>query len=199
MSLTEIKDHFHKIQDLESLAKIIGLAVGAWWVYRRFIRTRERHAKIEFETGLRLIGRQDDKLIIEAIATLHNKGLVRHTVSRFSGSVFILQAGDEVVHGDKKTNYQLRLKKHNPEKPPQEPKKKGEKPDPEKQRIEWAPDNWDGTFVDPGIRQQYTYLTQVPPDTTFISVHAKFYYNKKDFHTAQRTFSVQQLEAANNK
>lgn len=172
-------------EGVESLLKSVGILVGALWVYRKFITTRENHAKIQFDIDLKILGRQDNKLLIEIIATFENKGLVRHWINNLTCDILILKESDPVVHGDERINYQVLFEKHNP------------KNNNAKQRIIWIPPNWYSSFVDPGVKQQYSYLSDVPDSTTFLSIYAQFYFNDKvsAFQTAQRSFSVKQLES----
>ena len=186
MTVTQMKEI---VEIIESLAKTIGLVVGAIWIYFRFIRTRENHPKIEFSVSIRLLGRQDNKILIEITADVENKGLVRHWINNFTCDVLILQSNDLVIHGDKRINHQLLFEKYNPIKLDNENRQK---------RIVWIPKDWYESFIDAGIKQQYTYLTAVPETTTFISIYSQFYYKDKDFQTSQKTFSIEQLEKNNN-
>ena len=178
-------------ETIESLLKTIGLVVGAVWIYLKFIRTRENHPKIEFDVDVRLLGRQDNKIIIEIIANLENKGLVRHWINNFSCDILILKSEDPVIHGDKRINYQLLFEKHNPI--------KDDSNNERRKRIVWIPEDWYESFVDAGVKQQYTYLSDVPEVTTFISIYSQFFYKGNDFQTSQRTFSVNLLEKNNSR
>lgn len=177
---------------IEAGVKTFGILVGAVWVYFKFIRTRENHPKIEFNVSLSLVGRQDKKILLEIAADLENKGLVRHWINDFSCDVLTLRSGAPVIHGDERINYQLLFDKHNPSNVPVTD-------DNPKGRIIWIPKDWYESYIDPGIKQRYTYLTDVPEDTAFVSIYSQFYYKKKrkmDFQTAQRTFSIDALEEA---
>ncbi|HWB23942.1 MAG TPA: hypothetical protein VG738_00615 [Chitinophagaceae bacterium] len=171
---------------IESLVKSAGVIIGAVWVYLKFIRTRENFPKIEFNVDLRVVGRQDEKIIIEVIANLENKGLVRHWINDFTCDVLILRKEAPVIHGDERINYQLLFEKYNPV--------KDEKNETHTEKIVWIPKDWYDSFVDAGIQQQYTYLTAVPCDTAFISIYSGFHYRGDDFQTSQKTFSVAALE-----
>lgn len=187
MTTTQMKEI---VEIIESVATTIGLVVGAIWVYFRFIRTRENHPKIEFNVNIKLLGRQDNKILIEIIADIENKGLVRHWINNFTCDVLTLQSNDPVVHGDERINHQLLFEKYNPIKSDKENIR---------ERIVWIPKDWYKSFIDAGIKQQYTYLTEVPETTTFISIYSQFYYEDKDFQTSQRTFSIEQLEKNNSR
>lgn len=188
MAINQIKEI---VEIIESIAKTIGLFIGAIWVYLKFIRNRENHPKIEFNVDVRLLGSQNEKLIIEIIAVVENKGLVRHWINDFTCDVLILKATDLVEHGDERINHQILFNKNNPIKSNGESKR---------ERIIWIPKDWYDTFIDSGIKQQYTYLTGVPDTTTFISIYSQFIYQdiKSAFQTSQKTFSVEQLMKNNN-
>lgn len=187
MSPKEIKE---TLEIIESATTIIGFVVGGFWVYFRFNRTRENHPKIEFDVDLRVIGRQDNKIIIEVVANVTNKGLVRHWINNFTCNVLILKINSPVVHGDERINHQILFEKYNPQKQTDDPTGK--------QRIVWIPKDWYESYVDPGIKQQYTYLTDIPESTSFVSIYSHFYCKNNDFQTAQKTFSIEQLEGRND-
>lgn len=199
---------FHLLSGaIESIVQSAALIVTGVWVYRRFIRTREDRAKIEFDVDLKLLGLHDNKYLVEVRAGLKNIGAVRHYVNNFACDVLILKNSDPVVYGDERINNQVLFTKHNPPSARNTSDKAA--------KIIWIPHEWHKTFIDAGVHQQYTYLTSVPADTAFISVYSHFYYadrslpgetdsddeatkNKKkrkefDFQTAQRTFSVEEL------
>jgi hypothetical protein len=176
------------LAEIESIVKIIAIIIGAIWVYFKFIRTRENHPKIEFNVDVKLLGRQDGKILIEVLAELENKGLVRHLIKKFSCNVLILKSTDSVVHGDEKINNQLLFEKYNPV---------NLQTDNKQERINLIIKDWCESFIDSGIKQHYTYLTDIPDSTTFVSIYSQFYYKNNDFQTAQRTFSIKQLEKNN--
>jgi hypothetical protein len=187
MSATDFKDIAEGIQ---SLVEAVGLCVGACWVYYKFIKKREGHPIIQFEADLNILGRQDGKLLIEVILNIENKGFVRHWINKFTCNVLILKSSDPVTHGSDSINHQLAFSKYNPT----------------NERIEIISKQWYNSkttpsqtyvdpyqsYVDPGVKQSYTYLTDVPPDTAFISIYSRFYFEDVTdyFQTTQRTFAV---------
>lgn len=175
MNATEFKEW---AESIESIVKTIGVVIGAVWIYLKFIRTRENHPKIQFEVDLRVLGKQDSKIIIEVIATIENKGLVRHYINDLSCDILTLKKGMPVVYGDERINYQVMLEKYNPTT--------------DKGRIVWIPKDWYYSFVDAGIKQSYTYLSAIPEDTMLVSIYAHFHFKnrKDDFQTAQRAFPI---------
>jgi len=177
---------------LKNILTCLAIIIGAVWTFWRFILNGDGNPKIQFDIDLRIVGRQDSKILIEAIAIVHNKGQVRHLIRNFFLDVLILKKDEPIINGDTSINYQILLKKNNPEKAESEP--------PElKNRIVWVPKSWYETFIDAGIAQKYTYLTYVPQDTTFISLYSRFYFkslfsSKKDFQSTQKTFNIIKME-----
>lgn len=174
---------------LEAGVTSLGLIIGGIWIYFKFISTCENHPKIQFDLDVGIIGRQDKKILIELIAIINNKGLVRHWVNDFICDVLILQKDDPIETGAQKINYQVKFKKFNPVKDKNICNEKY------LDRIIWVPENWYNAFIDPGVEQKFTYITAIPEDTTFISLYSRF-ITKNDFlNSAQRTFSVSKLES----
>lgn len=171
-------------EEVESILKSIAIVVGGTWVLWKFTIAREDHARIQFDIDLRVLGRQDGQILIEVIGILENKGLVRHKIWDLTLSILILKDSDKVTSGDE-INNQVLFSKYN-----SSPKEDS------KEKTNWFPKVWGYTFVDPAVKQAYTYLSAVPEDTTFISIHGKFHYKDKDEHTMQKTFSIKQLENA---
>jgi len=174
-------------ETIESILKSIAIIVGGFWVYLKFVRNRENHSKIQFDIDLKVLGRQDSKILIEVSGTFINKGLVRHRVSDLTFDILILQNNAAVVQGDKRINYQVLFQKYNP-------KTDGEENTP----VTWIPEDWYESFIDSNVEQKYSYLSSVPSDVTFISIFSKFKYRNSDFQTSQRTFNVSKLELENN-
>lgn len=177
---------------LKNILTCLAIIIGAAWTFWRFILNGDGKPKIQFDVDLRIIGRQDSKILIEAIAIVSNKGQVRHWIKEFFLDVLILEKDAPIVTGSKDINYQVAFKNVNPEKVQLE----GNEP---KNRIVWVPKSWYKTFIDAGIAQKYTYLTYVPEDTAFISLYSRFYFMsflslRKDFQSVQKTFSVTKLE-----
>lgn len=175
MTTEELKDI---VETVESVLKSIGLVIGACWVYFRFIRTRENHPKIQFDIDLRLLGRQDEKIIIEVVAILENKGVVRHRVNNFTCDILVLRENKPVIPGDERINYQVLFEKANPA-------KTGSR---DTTRIVWIPEKWYESFVDAGVKQRYTYLAAVSGDAAFIGVYSQFYYKGEDSDRSKDLF-----------
>ena len=154
-------------------ATALAVVVGGGWALWKFVIRREARAKIQFSLDLNILGRLDDKWIVEAVAIVENKGLVRHNVSAFRFDLHYLPDGAKVIEGDMRINHQVLFQ-------------------PVVKKRYWIPPDWMGSFVDPGVTQRYTYVTWLPADAALALLYAQFKYPgaESEFHTAQKVFGV---------
>jgi len=153
-------------------------------IYRR----REDHPRIEFEVDVRVIGIHKNFYLVELLAYIDNKGLIAFKLEPedFYFSLFALMAKDEIdyiVDSSNKTN----------EKDLESGSKKIAriKFPTTLMRKRWLP--WH-TFLEPNVRQKYSYHTAVPNDCSYLLLWGKFIYDddKADFHTAEKIIKVPQ-------
>ena len=163
----------------KDLITSLGVLVGGGWALWRFVLRRERHPKIQFDLEVRLISRAHDHLIVEVIAIVQNKGLVRHLLRDFRFDLLYLPDGAPVCEGTEVINHQALFR-------------------PVFKRRYWISPDWVFSFIDAGVTQNYTYLARVPQDASVLVVFAKFKYpdSESDFHTAQRAFNVATMTPA---
>src|SRR5262245_46623738 len=169
MSLTDFKDIAGGIKDCITAA---GVLVGGAWALWRFVLRRERHPKIQFDLDLSIVSREHDHLVVEVVAVVENKGLVRHWCRDFKFDLLYLPAGAPIVEGDEINGQALF--------------------EPIFKERYWIPPDWLSTFIDAGVVQRYTYLAKAPKDASILFVFAKFKYpdSESEFHTAQKAFSI---------
>lgn len=154
-------------------ATTLAIILGGVWALWKYVLRRESRAKIQFSLDLNLVARLDDKWIVEAIAVVENKGLVRHNVRDFRFDLHYLPRGAAVREGDERINQQVLF-------------------EPVVRKKYWIPPDWLSTFVDPGVTQRYTYVTWLPGDAAVALLYAQFRYPDADseFHTAQKAFPI---------
>jgi hypothetical protein len=172
MNANDIQPWMTLVKDLMT---ILAILVGAAWALHKFVQRREARAKIQFDLELSVVGRADGKLIVELVAIVENKGLVRHAVSDFIFKLFYLPKGAPIRDGDKRIKYSILF-------------------EPVIKNRPWMKDGTVYTFVDPGVVQRYRYVTHIPGDAAFALLYAEFKYPDaaSDFHSAQRVFNVAQ-------
>lgn len=158
---------------VEKSVTSLAVLVGGGWALWKFVIQRESHAKIEFDLELNVLGGQAGKLIVEVVAKVTNKGLVRHWLEDFCFDLLYLPHNAAVVLGDQRINKQVLFQ-------------------PVIKKRYWIPPDWLATFIDPGVCQRYTYVAAAPADARFLLVFAKFKYpdEESEFHTAQKVFPI---------
>lgn len=186
METTAINQYFILTQSIITIAAII---IGGIWTYFKFINRREAHPKIIFEVDVRTIGKIGDNWIIELMAILENKGLVRHRIdaSTFTFNIRYLTEKDEIKNehipqtGNKtyQVNFKNELKLRKDEK-----------------ENKWLADDWNYTFVEPNTIQKYSHVISVNNEIKFLLVHSRFKYadKKLDFHSAEKVIEIKKEE-----
>lgn len=161
-------------ETIQAFVTSLGIVLGGVWAFWKFIIQRRHHSKIEFDVNINFLGHQDNNILIEVIALVENKGDVRHNLSDFKFDLAVLKKGDKIVNGDDRINNQVLI------------------PHLIIKNQYWIPPNWIKSFIDPSIKQNFTYFTCIPDDSTFVLLFATFKYpkTKNEFHTAQRVFIV---------
>lgn len=171
------------IQLAESILKSLAILIAGLWVIFKFIINRDHSPKIQFELDVIFLGRQDGKILIEVVAKLLNKGKVRHVFDEFNFDIYTLNKEDEIVNGGEDINYQVRFKKSNPLRPTEN--------EVSTNNIQWVAPQWNKAFVDPDVEKKFSYLTSIEANVSFICIFCWFQNKGKNFHTAQKTFSVE--------
>ncbi|MGB6037163.1 MAG: hypothetical protein WBG42_12900 [Cryomorphaceae bacterium] len=166
------------IENIESIVTISAILIGGIWAYFRFRKTREDHPKVQIELNLTLLGIEGDRCLLECEATLENKGLVRHSFKEFTFDLLHFSSTSEYKRGDERVNHQVVFEK-----------------EAVNRKVSWIPGDWNYSFVDPGIKQRYTYLADVPANSKYVLIHSQFKYKDQDsdFHSIQRAFSLEEL------
>jgi hypothetical protein len=165
-------------ESVQAILTSLAISVGGGWTFWKFVLNRENRPKVSFELNVLKIGEVQDKLIIEIVATIENKSTVRHWISDFTFDVFYLKTEDDLNFEPEDGYGKIRFKKIN------------------ELKTNWISKKWSGSFIDPGIRQAYTYLYYVPTGTRMVTVSSEFKYNNRenDRHTARGTFNLEKME-----
>ena len=157
---------------LESLVTIGAIIVGAYFAYVKWVRRAEHNPRLEFSVDISFVGVHQDMWLVELLAHVENKGLVRHSITEFTFDLRGLDPEDPVKQGDSKINEQVEI--------------------PHLIKTgSWLPGNWASTFIEPGMMTRYSYTTSVPTTAAFVLLHGKFSYNRPGaYHTADRLIRV---------
>ena len=165
-------------QTFEAIGKLVSGAAavgGGWWAFVKWRKRDELFPRVEFEVTARFIGIQDGKMVTEIVATLENKGVVPLKIKHFSFKLRGLAAGDSLTKGGEKIRGQLDF-----------------------QRLLdeglLVPEKWEYTFVYPGVKTEYNFVTAIPETTTFVRVQADFEYLRNgESHHAARILKMEPL------
>ena len=167
----DLNDFKNLADSISSIATTSTVFIGGVWAYLRFVRNREAHPKIEFSVDVEFVQRQDGYWIVEAVALVDNKGLVRHNILKFNFSIRYLKAGDPV---EPDTKFLVAMP-HSVAK------------------GTWLPDGWGDSFVEPGVKTRYSAIARIPVEATTVLIHGKFFYPDKDWHTADKLLAVPKM------
>jgi hypothetical protein len=150
---------------------LAGAAAGVWAIIKA--RKRREHApRLEFTVDVNFVGIHSDSWLVELVALVQNKGLVRHLIREFSFDLRVLHQDDPVRFGADKINYQTEIPHL---------LKDGS----------WVPKSWQGTFIEPSLQTRYSCVAHLPISVRFVLLHGKFDYDGvTGFHTADRLVHV---------
>ena len=184
---------------LVTIAQIIGIfaaIIGGLWALTRYIIERGILPPTEFSISLNPKGIQKGELILEVILHLKNLGSSALVVQSLWVDVRYLRQDDKVSfinntearHLSGLTDFPHSVKKRLSEPAVMEArrealdlwfkerKKLGEERHREPRGLPLLPYK---TFVQPGVKQKYTYITNIEEDTSFVLINAEFYYEPR--------------------
>jgi hypothetical protein len=155
--------------------KVLGIFGGASWVAWRFQRERVHAPQIEFSVDAELHGPSEGQYAAEYVLTFENKGNTRVQTKQIELRVMGIKMGEELQDWK---GARLRF--------------------PHKLVLDKKvmPENFGYTFFEPGIKQEYRYISRVPTDYQFIVVRGQFFYYNGSSHSAERVITVKPKEKA---
>jgi hypothetical protein len=160
------------VQTVNAAAAFIALCIGGTWAYIKIRKRREHFPRVEFTVDVSFAGLQKGQWVIEVLAFVDNKGLVRHLIREFAFDLRYISHDDALEEGGESIGHQIRIPHL---------VKKGT----------WVPETWAASFIEPGLATRYSYIAAIPRDASFVLLHGKFSYEGgKYFHTADRLIKV---------
>jgi hypothetical protein len=166
-----MKDFKCIVEIAESIAKILGILIGGWWVYYKFIRQRENQPLIDFTVDIIFHAKQKDYWIVELVAYIENKGKVQHRLYDFPFDLAGLNIENNVELTQKFGNqvYFPNIIATG----------------------SFLPARSEYFFIEPGLKNKYSFLTRVPVNTQVVLMHSSFMYlDGKHSHAAEVTRKV---------
>jgi hypothetical protein len=155
------------IKAAQSLATFAAVVIGGIWAYVKVVSRREHAPRVDFTVDVEFVGQQRDRWLIDVRAFVNNEGLVRHSFREFSFDLRCLYEDDHLVDDDETIGGQT-LVPH------------------VLKRGSWLPSHWDESFIEPGLRTRYSYVTTVPEHSSFVLLHGVLVYgDDRVEHTAE--------------
>ena len=150
--------------DPSALFELIGKALtaaaaiaGGWWAVEKWRRRDEHFPRMFFEVSANFLGTQNGQWIVEVVALLENKGVVPLKIRHFGFVLRGLRVTSPVERGDESIRGQVRFADVLAEGP-------------------FIPTSWAYSFVYPGVKTEYNFVTTIPADVSFVRVQADFEY-----------------------
>ena len=130
---------------------------------------------IEFSIDCSFYGPEEDHYLTEILLIAHNKGLVQHKFTNILLRVRGIESGHPLSYWQ---GSESRL----------------EFPTELLDDVPVIPRGYNYFFVEPGVKQVFTYITRIPSSTKYILAHAEFQYDQFTPHTTERVFQVRTQE-----
>ena len=147
-------------------------AAGAWWAFEKWRKRDEHFPRVAFEVSVNFIGAKNDQIVCELVAVLENKGVVPLKIREFTFVLRGLADSDPIERGGEAIRNQLRF-----------PRKLDE--------GQFVPRHWDYSFVYPGVKTEYNFVTAIPQDIAFVRIQGDFaYLAKGETHHAAKILKV---------
>ena len=157
------------ISEFSSLFTILTLVLAGAWSLYRFGIAREQYPKLQFELQLNKLGESRDKVIVELIAVITNKGIARQYIKGFRFNILTFDDQTPFDMSDPKIEKRLKFNKVNK---PADNGSKGE--------LSWIDSKYP-VFVDGGIAREFRYVTALDKDVRFVMIYSKFDHESKRF------------------
>jgi hypothetical protein len=133
-------------------------------------RERRYQPHIEFTIDCHTYGPQNGFLLAEFVIAANNKSLIRHQFKEILLRVRGIERDSPLVSWQ---GHEPRL--HFPDK---------------LFETDIVPDNLNFTFVEPGVKQEFTFVSRIPEKYRFIVARAEFHYDAFTPHSIERAFEI---------
>jgi hypothetical protein len=151
------------------------VVVGGLWAYYRLYKRREHAVRLDFTTAVNFVGVQDGQWLVSLDAHVNNEGLVRHEITRFDLELRCLLKTDRLA-----TSPELGGQVVVPH---------------ELLQASWLPKYSGMTFIEPGLKTVYSFVSSVPVETSFVLLHGYLDYPDGG-HSAEILAAVPPTESA---
>lgn len=159
----------------EYVGKIVSLIAalsGFYWAFEKWLRREEHFPRINLDIDATVIDQNNDKIIFNIVATLENKGVVPLKISKFICELRGIKATDPLELGGENIRYQLNFSNLIAEGP-------------------FFPPEWEYSFVYPGVKTNYSYITIVPSEYKYLLLKGRFHYSRNnESHHAGKVIKI---------
>jgi hypothetical protein len=168
---------------LGKTVSVLAAVAGGWWAIEKWRKRDEHFPRVFFEVGANFVGIKDGQVLVELVATLENKGVVPLRVRHFTFKLLGLKTSDQLNRGGAEIRGQLRFPHLLEE-------------------GHFVPPHWSSSFVYPGVKTEYNFLTSIPEEVLFIRMQGDFAYleSEASHHAAKvlkvPTLSLQGMQAS---
>jgi hypothetical protein len=151
---------------------------GAWWAFEKWRKRDEHFPRVLFEVTVNFIGIKDEHIICELVATLENKGVVPLKIREFTFILRGLAETDPIARGGENIRNQLIF-----------PRKLDE--------GRFVPESWTYSFVYPGVKTEYNFVTSIPRNISFVRMQGDFtYLQAGETHHAAKILMVPDFKSS---
>lgn len=150
-------------------------AAGAWWALDKWRRRDEHFPRIYFEVSINFLGEHESQTVVELVAVLANNGVVPLRIHELGFEVLGLKSTDPLVRGGPDIREQIRFP-HLVEK------------------GRFVPEDWGYTFIYPGVKTEYNFVSSIPPGFRFLRIQGDFAYSRGRTHHAAKILEVPRYE-----
>ena len=170
-------NHMSWSEAFELIGKIVtGIATlaGAYWAFVKWRSQDELFPRVNFEVSANFLGLQGEHVVTELVAVLENTGQVPLRIRNFSfklrglGKTSSVEKGPEAIRGQLLFPVIL-------------------------DEGEFVPKTWEHTFVYPGVKTEYNFVTAIPGTIAFVRMQGDFEYlgRRNSSHHAARVLAVE--------
>jgi len=143
------------------------------------IRLEQRIPHLELSLGCRVLGEQMNDYLVEFVLTASNHGFVRWKFTNIRLRVRGIQANQPLLYwAEQKPRLYFPVKIFDV--------------------ANVIPSDLNYLFVDPGIRQDITYVTKIPSTFTYLLSYVEFWYDETTPHSVERAFSLDAARSASS-
>jgi hypothetical protein len=163
------------IPEISSIVTIIALAFAGLWTLYRFGISREQYPKLQFDLHFNPLGISRDKVIVELVATITNKGIARQYIRDFRFNILTFDDETPFDMSDTKIENRLKFNKVN--------YTDGSEA---KRELKWIDSKYP-VFVDGGISREFRYVTALDSNVRFVMIYSKFDHEDKRWFAGKRS------------